>query len=60
MEYNGKYITGRGNKDKLDLIENSFAMLNTSPVLPNLKMLYTPVLDTFCEGFIWCGMVDTE
>ncbi|MBE6542577.1 MAG: hypothetical protein E7672_09080 [Ruminococcaceae bacterium] len=53
MFYNGKYITGKGDKEKLDLIEKSFAMLNTTPVLPNLKMLYTSQCDSFCEGFIW-------
>ncbi|MBO7404274.1 MAG: hypothetical protein J6V24_04870, partial [Clostridia bacterium] len=47
------FITGSGDPDKLRLIDNSFAMLDGSPTLPNLRMLYKASTDMFSEGFIW-------
>ena len=51
--YSGRYIQGRGDKKWLDLIDRSFGMLNSSPELPNMKMLYKSATDMFSEGFIW-------
>lgn len=53
MTYNGKHISGTGDAAWLGLIDKSFAMLHSSPVLPNLKMLYKSATDHFSEGFIW-------
>ncbi len=53
MTYQGKYISGSGNPDRLSLIDKSFAALNTSPTLPHLKMLYKSATDMLSEGFIW-------
>ena len=50
--YSGRYIQGRGDKKWLDLIDRSFGMLNSSPELPNMKMLYKSATDMFSEGFI--------
>ena len=49
----GNDIGGSGNENWLRLIDESFAMLRSSPVLPNLKMLYKSSTDMFSEGFIW-------
>jgi len=53
MTYQGQFISGSGNNDRLALIDKSFAALNASPTSPHLKMLYSPVADMFTEGFIW-------
>lgn len=53
MTYQGTYISGSGNPDRLSLIDKSFAALNTSPTLPHLKMLYKSSSDMLSEGFIW-------
>jgi len=53
MEYLGKYISGNGDIVKLELLDKSFSMLHSSPVLPNLKMVYKSKIDMFSEGFIW-------
>lgn len=51
--YLGTYISGKGSAEKLELIDKSFSMLHSSPVCPNLKMLYKSATDMFSEGFIW-------
>ena len=51
--YRGAHISGKGSAEKLELIDKSFSMLHSSPVLPNLKMLYKSATDMFSEGFIW-------
>ncbi len=51
--YCGTHISGKGSGGKLELIDKSFSMLHSSPVLPNLKMLYKSATDMFSEGFIW-------
>ncbi len=53
MTYQGQHISGRGNPAYLELIDNSFGALRSSPTLPNLKMLYRSATDMFSEGFIW-------
>jgi len=56
MKFTGKHISGEGNAERLDLLERSFSMLHSSPVLPNLNMLYKSAADMLSEGFIWgCG-----
>ena len=53
MIYQGQHISGSGNPAYLELIDNSFGALRSSPTLPNLKMLYRSATDMFSEGFIW-------
>ena len=53
MKYTGKHISGEGSQEKLELIDRSFSMLRSSPLLPNLKMLYKSLTDMLSEGFIW-------
>ena len=53
MKYIGTHISGEGDESKLALIDRSFSMLRSSPLLPNLKMLYKSVTDMLSEGFIW-------
>lgn len=53
--YHGNFISGIGNSERLSLLDKSFAMLNASPTLPCLKMLYKSGTDMFSEGFIWGG-----
>ena len=53
MKYQGTHISGRGNSERLELIDKSFSMLHSSPTLPNLKMLYKSATDMLSEGFIW-------
>lgn len=52
-DFRGKYIRGTGDTEYLRLIDESFAMLQTSCVLPHLKMLYKSETDMFGEGFLW-------
>ena len=51
--YSGRHISGRGDEKWLSLLDRSFDMLNSSPELPNMKMLYKSATDMFSEGFIW-------
>ncbi|MBE6652538.1 MAG: hypothetical protein E7610_03855 [Ruminococcaceae bacterium] len=53
MKYQGTYISGRGNADRLAIIDKSFAALHPCATLPNLPMLYRAKNDMLCEGFIW-------
>ena len=53
MSYQGTYIRGRGNTDRLATIDKSFAALLPCATLPNLPMLYRAENDMLCEGFIW-------
>lgn len=51
--YNGKFCAGEGDANYLRLIDESFAFLDPTPVVPNLSMLYKPEWDTFVEGAGW-------
>ena len=53
MTYQGQHISGCGDPAYLELIDNSFGALRSSPTLPNLKMLYKSATDMLSEGFIW-------
>lgn len=52
-EYRGKYCSGTGDTDFLQLIDESFAFFHPNPVVPNLTMVYKPEWDTFTEGAGW-------
>ncbi len=52
-EYQGRYVSGRGDEKWFSLIDRSFSMLRPTPELPYLQMLYNPTDGTFKEGFIW-------
>ena len=51
--YYGTHITGKGNPEKLRLIDKSYAAMHSSPTLPNMRMLYQSTTDMFGEGFLW-------
>ncbi len=51
--YTGKYCSGSGDVDFLQLIDESFAFFHPNPVVPNLTMIYNADWDTFTEGAGW-------
>ena len=53
--YTGKYCSGKGDKDFLQLIDESFAFFHPNPTVPNLTMIYNAKWDTFTEGAGWGG-----
>jgi hypothetical protein len=50
---NFTYVKGNGDEKWLRLIDESFGMLRSSPLFPNLRMLYKSSTDMLSEGFIW-------
>ena len=51
--FKGKYCSGTGDPEFLQLIDESFAFFQPNPVVPNLTMVYKPEWDTFTEGAGW-------
>jgi hypothetical protein len=52
-EYNGQYISGKGDTGYLELLDKAFRMFRPDAELENLSMLYTPTWNGFVEGPTW-------
>ena len=53
IKYNGRYVSGTGERRWMELIDKSAEVLHASPRLPGIAMLYKAEFDHFVEGFIW-------
>jgi len=51
--YAGKFCEGAGDIDYLKLIDESFAFFHSTPLVPNLTMVYKAEWDSFSEGANW-------
>ncbi|MHB1001705.1 MAG: hypothetical protein ACYC27_20900 [Armatimonadota bacterium] len=52
-EYKGKYCTGKGDIEYLQMIDRSFGCFHPNPNAQNISMVYFPVWDTFVLGPQW-------
>lgn len=51
--FDGRYVSGEGDREYLRLLDTSYQMLYPSPELQNIGMLYTPAWHGFVEGPTW-------
>lgn len=51
--FEGRYFSGRGDTDYLQLLDIARRMFAPDPEFQNLPMLYTPVWNGFVEGPTW-------
>ncbi len=51
--FEGRYFSGRGDADYLQLLEIARRMFDPDPEFQNLPMLYTPAWNGFVEGPTW-------
>jgi len=52
-EYQGRYVSGKGDVEYLKLIDQSFGYFHPNPDTPNISMLYYPEWDCLIEGASW-------
>lgn len=52
-EYQGKYVSGKGDVEYLRMIDQSFGFFHPNPDTPNISMLYFPDWDCLIEGASW-------
>ena len=52
-DYTGKYISGSGDTEYLELLDKAYRMIRPDGELENLSMLYTPSWNGFVEGPTW-------
>ncbi len=52
-KYDGRFCSGEGDREFLQLIDESFAFFNPNPIVPNLTMVYKPEWDTLVEAGGW-------
>ena len=52
-DYTGKYISGIGDTEYLELLDKAYRMIRPDGELENLSMLYTPSWNGFVEGPTW-------
>ncbi len=53
VRFEGRYFSGRGDVDYLQLLEIARRMFAPDPEFQNLPMLYTPAWNGFVEGPTW-------
>lgn len=54
-EYKGRYCSGKGDVELLQMIDRSFDFFHPSSDVPNISMLYHPEWDCLIEGPKWPG-----
>jgi hypothetical protein len=53
QDYRGRYFSGSGDIEYLELLDKAYRMMRPDPELENLSMLYMPAWDGFVEGPTW-------
>jgi len=51
--FNGKYFSGEGDLEYLQLLDTAYRMYYPDPELQNISMLYAPAWNGFVEGPTW-------
>ena len=53
FDYKGKYISGSGDTEYLELLDKAYRMIRPDGELENLSLLYYPAWNGFVEGPTW-------
>lgn len=51
--FEGRYFSGEGDEEYLQLLDIAYRMYYPDPEFQNISMLYTPVWNGFVEGPTW-------